>query len=97
MQNVKDLLKPDGVFIGTMIDGELLLEKLREQNGVYHHKIGNSTPLFTICPVNFELDNVPKFGAHIDVELVSSILEQYVCFFAKRELTFLVGTKRPTV
>jgi SAM-dependent methyltransferase len=77
LQNVKDLLKPDGVFIGTLVDGELLLEKLRQHDGVYHHKIGNSTPLFTVCPVNFELDNPPVFGAHIDVELASSILEQY--------------------
>lgn len=78
-QNVKDLLKPNGIFIGTLIDGGLMLDKLREFNGVYHHRASpSSPPLFTVLPVNFDHKEKPsRYGAHIDVQLHSTILEQY--------------------
>ena len=82
LQNVKDLLKPDGVFIGTMVDGELMFEQLRKHNNSFTHLGGGIYPIFSVTAVNFdatakEFKDLPPFGQHLDVELKSSILEQY--------------------
>lgn len=82
-QNVKSLLKPDGVFIGTIIDGELMQEKLREFGGCYSYSNG-PLPMFTVSAVNFNPDEpLPPFGAHVDVELDGTILEQYDALSSK--------------
>lgn len=83
LQNVKDLLKPDGLFIGTILDGELMYEKLKQHQNHYTHTEGESAfPLFSVSSVDFDacqqpFDQLPTFGNHLDVTLTSTIVEQY--------------------
>jgi SAM-dependent methyltransferase len=83
-QNVKDLLKPDGYFVGTIIDGELLYEKLRQTNNVYHRDDQyDPVDLFSIESANFDatrtaFQDLPDFGTSVKVFIRSSIIEEYV-------------------
>ncbi len=84
-QNVSDLLKADGIFIGTVIDGELLYNKLNMNNNKYCDKNPDAVlgELFSIEPKNFDtmtmsFHDIPSFGAGIDVFIRDSIVEDYV-------------------
>lgn len=83
-QNVKDLLKPDGFFIGTIIDGELMYEKLKQTNNVYRRDDPyDPVELFVVESGNFDatqtaFTDLPDFGTSINVFIRSSILEEYV-------------------
>ena len=82
-QNVKDVLKPNGYFVGTIIDGELMFEKLR-QTGNYYHRADpeNPVPLFSVEAKNFDatkipFEKLPDFGSVIDVSIISSMITMY--------------------
>lgn len=82
-QNVKDLLRDDGYFIGTIIDGRLMYEKLRQNDNVYARNDPRSPiDLFRVTATNFDatttaFEDLPDYGAAIDVDIYSSILDQY--------------------
>lgn len=83
LQNVKDLLKPEGLFIGTVIDGELMYNKLQHNNNNYTWTTPDAFfSLFEVQSVSFDatqtpFDQLPDFGSQIDVAIQSSIIHQY--------------------
>lgn len=83
LQNVKDLLKPGGFFVGTVIDGELMHDKLRQNDNCYHWEPPDGLlDLFEVKSVNFDatqksFEELPSYGTRIDVTIQSSIIEQY--------------------